>query len=62
MLITIYQNPSCRSSKKPTEWLETNNIPYTKYCINSITQRQLTSILILTKNGIEDIKKKMETK
>lgn len=55
MTITIYEKPSCNSSKIALRWLDNYNIEYEKLRINSISFNHMVSILKMTECGLEDI-------
>lgn len=55
MTITIYEKPSCNSSKIALRCLDNYNIEYEKLRINSISFKHLVSILKMTECGLDDI-------
>lgn len=55
MTITIYEKPSCSSSRLALRWMENHNLEYEKLRINSISFNHLVSILKKTECGLDDI-------
>ncbi len=56
-MITIYYRNSCLSSRKAINWLNAHHIPYQKYAIDCVSCRDLSYMLRLTENGVDDIVK-----
>lgn len=54
-MITIYQTPSCSSSKKAIKWLINNEIEYNEQRIEFVSKDELVKILKITDRGIADI-------
>lgn len=61
MTITIYEKPSCNSSKIALRWLNNYNLEYEKLRINSISFKHLVWILKMTECGLDDIVRTQRT-
>lgn len=56
-MITIYYRNSCLSSRKAINWLNEHHIPYRKCTIDCVSCEDLSYMLRLTENGIDEIVK-----
>ncbi|WP_404890567.1 thioredoxin domain-containing protein [Lactococcus garvieae] len=56
-MITIYYRNSCLSSRKAINWLNDHHIHYRKCSIDCVSSDDLSYMLRLTENGIDDIVK-----
>ncbi|WP_338962272.1 ArsC/Spx/MgsR family protein [Lactococcus garvieae] len=61
MTITIYEKPSCSSSRVALIWLDNHNLEYEKLRMNSISFKHLVSILKMTECGLDDIVRTQRT-